>query len=153
MKKIILVLALAVSLSACGVNNEVKEHDEVNGITAENLEQTPAKNKKKLTKTDLEGELKPVSAVDKNGEEISLQLIWGTGIQYGGSLTIFEDGSYTEYIGIIGETDPLEGTVDILDDQIVLTSKTDVKKYVIVIEENVIELNYGEYIVRFERNL
>lgn len=173
MKKIIYVcgtVALILSLSACGEKIEIKEYDKENDVvitdnsSAENretdvkiqvpeeFETTDSNSEKEELRDAILGEWKPVSAKGKDGEQYSLQLIWGTGIKYGGTFNIYENGSYTEYIGIIGETDPLEGIWEIKGDKVVLTSKTNHKKYVTVNKKDSIDVNYGEYIVRFERN-
>ena len=86
---------------------------------------------------------RPIRA-EEEGKEIPLSSIWGTGVQYGGYLMIKPDKTYTEYIGILPDTnaikDTLEGTYafDKTDkDTIIFTSNSgDIKKATVIINEN-----------------
>lgn len=148
MKKLICVVALVILLSACGEKPEIKENDKVNEVIAS---EDNGENKGTELKDVILGEWKPVSAKDENDEDMDLKLIWGTGIRYGGTLNIYEDGTYTEYIGIIGETAPLEGSWETDGEQIILTSKTDDKKTIALESKDSIDVDYESYTVRFEK--
>lgn len=53
------------------------------------------------------------------GEDYPLQDLYGTGIKYGGKLTLFADGTFCRYIGITtGETEHYEGTYQFSGDEI-----------------------------------
>ncbi|WP_333651634.1 lipocalin family protein [Lacrimispora sp.] len=55
------------------------------------------------------------------GEDYSLQELYGTGIQYGGTLTFNDDATFKRYIGITTEeTDRYEGTYSVQDNVITL---------------------------------
>ena len=52
----------------------------------------------------LAGKWKPYMAQDKDGNEINLRDIYGSGIStYGGELVIKQNGTYTEWIGVYSE--------------------------------------------------
>ena len=68
------------------------------------------------------------------GEDTSLTDIFGTSIQYGGTITLSKLGRYTEFIGGYSSesTDDFQGTYEVEGDKIILTSnsgKTKVLKY------------------------
>ncbi len=66
-----------------------------------------------------------INSATKDGAEVQLSEIYGSGIKYGGSLVLNEDGTYTKYIGITSDetAGDSEGTYIIEGNSITLTSK------------------------------
>lgn len=63
----------------------------------------------------LVGNWKPYMAEDKDGNEINIRDIYGSGVSaYGGELVIKDNGTYTEFIGVYSkeEIDRLSGTYE-----------------------------------------
>ena len=117
-----LLLALVMSLflfSGCNADKNSIKND-VQNVTNQSVTMEETKKVEDI----ILGEWQPSSAKGKDGEEIALSWLWGSSIQYGGTLKINEDGTYTEYIGAYAETDPLEGNWEVRDENIVLKSKT-----------------------------
>lgn len=73
---------------------------------------------------DIAHNWKPSTAT-KDGKEISLQEIYGTGIQYGGFLTLNKDNTYSRLIGITSDEveKDLTGTYEIKANTILFTTK------------------------------
>lgn len=53
-----------------------------------------------------------------NGEDYTLAQLYGTGIQYAGTLTLMEDGTFTRYVGINAESESTEGSYLVEDNKI-----------------------------------
>ena len=59
--------------------------------------------------------------IKETNEEYSLQNIYGTGIEYGGILSLNQDGTFNKYIGITdGSVDSHEGEYHVLGNSISL---------------------------------
>lgn len=101
-------------------------------------------------KNEIVGNWSPSSATE-NGEEISLQEVYGSAISYGGYLTFNEDGTYTEFIGVYSpETeDDLQGTYTVSGNTITLSTKAGTQKVLDysddVIEEEIYEGTYVSF--------
>jgi len=54
------------------------------------------------------------------GENYPLLYIYGTGIEYGGTLTFHEDNTFERHIGITGDEDATKGTYSVQGDMITL---------------------------------
>lgn len=111
-------------------NNIVEEEksSQVEWTNEENLNTSTTSNREskyiqKEIKSNLFWEWIPYKAT-KDGKEVNLRDIYGTGInQYGGSLTINEDGTYEEYIGIYnGDDNSYTGDIYIVDEDEVQTT-------------------------------
>lgn len=78
-------------------------------------------------------------SAEKNGEDIDLKEIFGTAIiDYGGTLSLNSDGTYTEFIGVYSEeeTSSLEGTYHIKKNIVYLTNKNGVTKNLSIINQD-----------------
>ncbi len=88
----------------------------------------------------------PTKAFDKNGSEVGLDSVYGSGLRdYGGSLCFKADGTFTTFIGVYGNTDNESGTYKIVSDtEIEMTYNNDTVKTAIVTQtdsdDNVTEL-------------
>ena len=74
---------------------------------------------------DILGEWIPQYAEDENGNETGLNLIYGSGIKYGASLDLYENGKYTNYIGVLPDNaeELFSGNFIIKGNEIQLTAK------------------------------
>lgn len=97
-----------------------------------------------LSGFDITGNWEPRTAT-RNGEDISLQEIYGTGIKYGGYLTLNSDNTYSRLIGITSDeiTNDLTGTYKILGNKIIFTTKNGNKEEA-KFEMGIIAYDYGE---------
>ncbi|MBR3254709.1 MAG: hypothetical protein IKF97_00555 [Clostridia bacterium] len=97
-----------------------------------------------LSGFDITGNWEPRTAT-RNGEDISLQEIYGTGIRYGGYLTLNSDNTYSRLIGITSDeiTNDLTGTYKILGNKIIFTTKNGNKEEA-KFEMGIIAYDYGE---------
>ena len=87
----------------------------------------------------IEGKWVPYMA-KKNEEEIPLSYIYGSGVtEYGGSLNVNEDGTYTEFIGVYSPDiiDSKMGEYEKIDDNVItlISNCGDTKEFVML--ENV----------------
>ena len=87
----------------------------------------------------IEGKWVPYMA-KKNEEEIPLSYIYGSGVtEYGGSLNVNEDGTYTEFIGVYSPDiiDSKMGEYEKIDDNVItlISNSGDTKEFVML--ENV----------------
>ena len=66
----------------------------------------------------------------RDGVEISLQEIYGTGIKYGGYLTLNNDNTYSRFIGITSDElqNDLTGTYEVKANNIIFTTKSGKKE-------------------------
>jgi hypothetical protein len=92
---------MALALSACTVSNPP---DDVG------IKESPAA-------VTISGRWEISHATDGNGADYSLQTIYGTGISYGGVLSLNDDGTFSKYIGITnGDSDAYEGSYSVEGD-------------------------------------
>jgi len=154
--KLLLILGMSLMLFSGCNEDESSIKDDIQNVTNQSVTMEETKKVEDI----ILGEWLPSSAKGKDGEEIALAWLWGSSIQYGGTLKINEDGTYTEYIGAYAETDPLEGSWEVRDENIVLKSKTGDEKIAKIVDKDTLEINYGDYfgldeykdcIVRFGR--
>jgi len=126
-----------------------KKLDTVEDKKNTNKEEVKVDESKKIIKS-IVGEWEPTKARE-GFMEISLQNIWGTSIKYGGTLKIYEDGKYTEYIGVYDEEDRVTGEVQVKGNKIKLKSKLNEEKEVTIVDENLLDINYDGRTVRFRK--
>lgn len=92
----------------------------------------PRTSTQTLGGSNLAGKWEPSSAT-YNGEKISLQDIYGSGIKYGGYLTLNLDNTYSELIGIYSDEkevmDGLLGTYEIYGNDIIFTANNGTVTY------------------------
>lgn len=110
-------------------DNKITLNYSVENFNIENEELEFAYKKERTSTQNLSGyslarDWDPKTAT-KNGKEISLQEIYGTGIQYGGYLTLNSDNTYSRLIGITSDEveKDLTGTYEVKSNDIVLTTK------------------------------
>ena len=114
-----------------------------------NKEEVKVDESKKIIKS-IVGEWEPTKAREGH-MEISLQNIWGSSIKYGGTLKIYEDGRYTEYIGVFDEEARVTCEVQVKNKKIKLKSKLNEEKEVTIVNENLLDINYDGRTVRFRK--
>lgn len=142
----IIIIAVAIALVLKNHNNNERKNSENNIQTIEKINITNYAGKWLL------------SSIEKDDEVIDGTEYFGSGITYGGVLTLKEDFTYTEYIGIQGENlEKYEGTYRILGNKIYLTSKTGVEQEGIIkgsfltLTDKVFRTGDEKLILRFEQ--
>lgn len=111
-KKIALVLALMLMLSCMVFAGCIGDADTATGDEATTTEATQAATK---SEDEIYAKFKPTEAF-KNGEAVSLETVYGTGYaEYGDELILYNDGTFTAYIGVTGNPDSVKGTYAIGD--------------------------------------
>ena len=126
-----------------------KKIDAVENKESTNKTEVKEDEYKKVIKS-IVGEWEPTKARE-GYMEISLQNIWGSSIKYGGTLNIYEDGRYTEYIGVFDEEARVTGEVQVNNKKIKLKSKLNAEKEVTIVNENLLDINYDGRTVRFRK--
>lgn len=119
------------------IANKAEEDNNTEYKETNNMQQSTRNTSDELMKKVI-GEWKPYRA-EIDGEEVSLRDIYGSAImQYGGSLEIKEDGTYTKFIGAysIDDIDELQGAYKIEDDSIRLISNSGTQKLLTYFEKN-----------------
>lgn len=165
--KAILLGALTVSLVACGdkeVENKENQNDVNEQIEQKNDEvptyvsgesEEPNQNGENLNVylDSVTGSWKVVGATDLNGEEVSMQMIYGTGFMSNPNNGVtFSNGEYFEHIGITdGETN--RGTYAISGNEVTLTNTVGNVKNVTIEADGTLKLYNGEYIVILSRGI
>lgn len=110
-KKIALILAVMLMLSCmvfagCNGDTDTATGDEV--TTTATTEATKSEN-------EIYAKFKPTEAF-KDGEAVDLETVFGTGYaKYGDELILYNDGTFTAYIGISSNPDATRGTYAIGD--------------------------------------
>lgn len=96
---------------------------------------------------DLAGNWEPKTAT-RNGKEISLQEIYGTGISYGGYLTLNSDNTYSRFIGITSDelTNDLTGTYEVKANNIIFTTNNGNKEEA-KFDMGTIAYDYGDGVI------
>lgn len=111
-------------------------------------------NKQTVSINNLKGEWFPYKILLKN-KEIQLQEYFGTSINYGNFLTLNEDKTYTDYIGIYEDENDVVGTFKVKGNKIIFTSKNGDKKEALIIEDEKeklsIKLNIDDYTIYYEK--
>lgn len=100
-----------------------------------------------LSGFDISGNWEPKVAT-RNGREISLQEIYGTGISYGGYLTLNSDNTYSRFIGITSDelTNDLTGTYEIVGNKIIFTTNNGNKEEA-KFDMGTIAYDYGDGVI------
>ena len=133
------------------ISNTINSNEEnITNLTVENNNNKEEEKVNIISSHNISGDWIPISATE-NGNEISLQMVFGTGIKYGGYLTLNNDNTYTRFIGIYADENSLMGTYKIIDNKIIFTNNNN-EKETAVFENGIIQYDYGNgVIVNFTR--
>ena len=109
-KKIALILAVMLMLSCMVFAGCSGDAD-----TATPDEETTAATEATRSENEIYAKFKPTEAF-KEGEAVDLETVFGTGYaKYGDELVLYNDGTFTAYIGVSSNLDATKGTYAIGD--------------------------------------
>jgi hypothetical protein len=105
------VFTLGLSFTACVRNAAAQPDGAQPPVSPSN---TAAAASRDTSAADIAGSWNISYAVDEEGVDYPLSFIYGTGIGYGGTLTLNQDGTFSKYIGVTnGDADDYEGNYSI----------------------------------------
>ncbi|MBR6034328.1 MAG: hypothetical protein IKP28_06380 [Clostridia bacterium] len=103
------------------------------------------------SKTDIVGNWRASKALDKDGKEVSLGNVYGSGIALTNWMTFNKDLTYINSIGVTGDGNE-NGTYIITSaDRITLTDMNNTVRLLFIQEDGTLKENNGAYTVIFER--
>ncbi len=107
---------------------------ETTTVVTTTAETEPVTTESKTANITLSASYVPAKAFDKNGSEVGLDSVYGSGLRdYGGSLCFKEDGTFTTFIGVYGNVNNESGTYKIISDtEIEMTYNNDTTETAVV---------------------